>query len=73
MPDRRPAWALSSHAIGRPKGSRNRFSQKFVDEFYEHWLMHGAAAIDEVCPTLPAVYVSVADSERERLDAISYD
>lgn len=41
---------------GRPKGSRNKFAESFIDDFYADWLEHGAAVIAAVRAEKPDVY-----------------
>jgi len=56
------AWkpGQSGNPAGRPKGSRHRFSEKFVSDFLADWEQHGAAVIKEVRETKPDVYLRAA-------------
>ena len=45
---------------GRPKGSRARFSEKFLQDFIEHWEVHGTKALDDCLDADPAAYVGHA-------------
>jgi hypothetical protein len=47
---------------GRPKGSRNRFAQAFVDDFLADWEKHGASTIKTVREKDPSVYLRVAST-----------
>jgi hypothetical protein len=57
-----PAWqpGQSGNPAGRPKGSRHRFSEKFVGDFLKDWEQHGAAVIEEVRKAKPDVYLRTA-------------
>ena len=39
---------VSGNPSGRPVGSRNRFGEKFVTQFMEHWNIHGEKVLDEL-------------------------
>lgn len=45
---------------GRQKGSRNRFSEAFVNDFIEHWEVHGVAALDKCFEEEIGVYMNTA-------------
>jgi hypothetical protein len=47
---------------GRPKGSRNQLGEAFIAELYEHWQIHGIAAIKKVCDKHPVEYLKVIAS-----------
>jgi hypothetical protein len=47
---------------GRPKGSRNKFGEAFIADFYEDWKAHGVEAIKDMREKSPADYVKVAAS-----------
>jgi len=59
----RPAhwWkpGVSANPKGRPKGTRNKLSQQFLDDLWAHWQGHGPSAIAELCDTNPYGYVKV--------------
>ena len=38
---------------GRPKGSRNKLGEAFIEELYQSWLANGATAIEVVLKTKP--------------------
>jgi hypothetical protein len=42
---------------GRAPGSRNRFSQRVLDDAIAHWETHGAAAMDDMRAEKPNEYV----------------
>jgi hypothetical protein len=50
----------SGNPAGRPKGSRNKFSEQFIDDFYADWLAGGAEAIRRAREERPADYLRVA-------------
>jgi hypothetical protein len=47
---------------GRPKGSRNKLGEAFMDDLYQSWLAHGPAAIEAVLKTKPDAYLKVIAS-----------
>ena len=52
----------SGNPAGRPKGSRVRFAEAFVDDFLEDWELHGADAIAECRKEDVSTYIRVAAS-----------
>jgi hypothetical protein len=55
---------------GRPVGSRNRLSEKFLSDLQKVWLKKGAAALDRVADQNPEILVRVVASILPRqLDA----
>jgi len=52
----------SGNPAGRPKGSRNKIAEAFIDDLYASWLVHGADAIRRMCEERPHDYVKVAAS-----------
>ena len=44
---------------GRPKGSRNKLAQKFIDEAYASWEKHGAAVFERLATESPAKYAQI--------------
>src|SRR5215468_9392697 len=44
---------------GRPKGSRNKLAQEFIDACYDSWQTHGAAALDRMATETPAKYCAL--------------
>lgn len=47
---------------GRPKGSRNKLGEAFIQDFYADWEDHGADAIRTMREERPHEYVKVAAS-----------
>jgi hypothetical protein len=45
---------------GRPKGSRNKLTTEFFDDFYAAWQQHGATALKEVAENSPRDFVRAA-------------
>jgi hypothetical protein len=45
---------------GRPLGSRNKFSQQYVEDFYEVWQQEGKSALIRAARQSPARYIAVA-------------
>lgn len=50
----------SGNPAGRPKGARNRFSEKFINDFMADWEENGAAVIAQVRAEKPDVYLRTA-------------
>ena len=44
---------------GRPKGSRNKLAQDFIDACYDSWQKDGAAALDRMATESPAKYCAL--------------
>jgi hypothetical protein len=57
-----PPWqpGQSGNPVGRPKGARSRFSEKFVNDFLADWEAHGAEVIAQVRAEKPDVYLRTA-------------
>lgn len=47
---------------GRPKGSRNKLGEAFIEDMLSDWEQHGVAAIAEVRETKPDAYLKVVAS-----------
>lgn len=47
---------------GRPKGSRNKLSEAFFDDFYADWKEHGKTAIQDARLKDPVAYMKTAAS-----------
>jgi hypothetical protein len=45
---------------GRRVGSRNKFSQQYVEDFYEVWQQEGKSALIRAARQSPARYIAVA-------------
>lgn len=52
----------SGNPAGRPKGSRNKFSEAFLSDFCADWEEHGVVAIRTMRAERPHEYVKVAAS-----------
>ena len=50
----------SGNPNGRPKGSRNKFSEEFLDDFREVWAEEGSNAIKTMAKDRPGDFVRVA-------------
>ena len=44
---------------GRPKGSKNKLAESYLQDLYEHYLEEGQAAIKRVCEERPDVYIQL--------------
>lgn len=49
----------SGNPTGRPKGSRNKLSQKFLDDLYKDWRRHGNDVLKSVRFQCPEVYLKI--------------
>ena len=58
------AWekGQSGNAAGRPKGSRARLSEAFVNDVQEDWKLHGIATLQRVRQDDPSTYLRVVAS-----------
>ena len=56
-----PAWepGKSGNPVGRPKGSRVRLGETFLNDLLADWDTHGAASIAEMREKSPGDYVKV--------------
>lgn len=52
----------SLNPAGRPKGSRNKLNEKFIEALYEDFQAHGEEAIAEVRQTDPGSYLRIVAS-----------
>ena len=50
----------SGNPNGRPKGSRNKFSETFLADFLATWEAHGKAVLEHVATNYPSVFLRVA-------------
>lgn len=51
---------VSGNPKGRPKGSRNKINEAFLEDFHEAWLALGRPALLTMAWTEPAKFVQVA-------------
>ena len=49
----------SGNPNGRPKGSRNKLGEAFVQDVYAKWMDKGEAALDEMIANEPGAFVRV--------------
>jgi len=49
----------SGNPHGRPKGSKNRLSEDFLQALTENFAIHGKQAIDRVCKDSPGEYLRI--------------
>ena len=54
-------------ASGRPKGSRNKLAQDFIDKVYEDWQAHGAKAIIAMREQSPSKYCTLVAATAKAL------
>lgn len=52
----------SGNPAGRPKGSRNKFSEDFINDVVKHWKKNGGEVLDRVCLEQPAAYLKIVAS-----------
>jgi len=59
-----PAWprGQSGNPLGRPKGSRNKLSEAFLQDLQAHWQQYGKDAIHQVYKNRPHEYVKIVAS-----------
>jgi hypothetical protein len=46
----------SGNPAGRPKGSRNKLSEDFLDDAYQQWLLHGSKALETMATSEPSKF-----------------
>ncbi len=51
-----------TNPAGRPRGSRNKLSEAFLQDFYEVWLEEGEQALRTAARKSPARFIAVAAS-----------
>ena len=49
----------SGNPAGRPKGSRNKLGEAFIQDIYAKWQDHGATAITRMIEEEPGAFVRV--------------
>ena len=47
---------------GRPKGSRNRLGEHFIEALFQDWSKHGPLVIERVRESNPAIYLKIVAS-----------
>jgi hypothetical protein len=47
---------------GRPRGSRNRLTEVFLQDLLASWEKHGAEVIERLCQNDPATYLKIVAS-----------
>ena len=52
----------SGNPKGRPKGSRNKLSEKFLADIARDWSKHGKEVLDSVRVLQPGIYLRVVAS-----------
>ena len=52
----------SGNPSGRPKGARNRLSEKFIEELHDSFEQHGAGVIEELMRESPGEYLRIIAS-----------
>jgi hypothetical protein len=52
----------SGNPSGRPKGSKNKLGEAFIQDLYEHWQMNGVEVLDRAAKEKPADYLKVVAS-----------
>lgn len=57
----------SGNPKGRPKGSRNKLSEKFMADMAKDWSKHGKEILDKVRELQPGIYLKIVSG------LISYD
>jgi len=55
-------WRFQEGNAGRPKGSRNKLGEAFIDDLFADWLGHGTEVIAKVREDDPSVYLRVMAS-----------
>ena len=52
----------SGNPMGRPKGAKNKISEKFLENLYENWEKHGVDALEKAAESDPMQYVKMVAS-----------
>jgi hypothetical protein len=55
-------FILGNSAGGRPKGSRNKLCEAFIDNLYQDWQANGAETIARVREERPQDYLKIVAS-----------
>jgi hypothetical protein len=57
--DARGRFLTGNNGGGRPKGSRNKLGEKFIEDAFEEWKKSGPAALKTMAETDPGGFVRV--------------
>ena len=57
--ERTGRFLTGNNGGGRPKGSRNRLGEKFIEDAYAEWKKSGPAALETMAKTDPGGFVRV--------------
>ena len=60
--DEKGRFVTGNSGGGRPKGSRNKLGEQFLDDLYADWQEHGQGVIQAVRSQKPEVYMKVVAS-----------
>ena len=52
----------SGNPMGRPKGSKNKISEKFLENLQDNWEKHGIGALEKAAENDPMQYVKMVAS-----------
>jgi Family of unknown function (DUF5681) len=52
----------SGNPAGRPKGSRNKLAEGYLDDVYQKWLQHGSKALETMATSEPAKFCQIIAS-----------
>lgn len=60
--DEKGRFVSGNSGGGRPKGSRNKLGEQFIQDLYADWIEHGVAAVAVVRAERPQDYLKVVAS-----------
>jgi hypothetical protein len=60
MPRQSTQFQRGNPGGGRPKGSKNKISEDFLQDFHAAWLTHGKAALEKLIEERPSEFVKIA-------------
>ena len=52
----------SGNPMGRPKGAKNKISEKFLENLQDNWEKHGIGALEKAAESDPMQYVKMVAS-----------
>ena len=60
-PGMKPAWkpGESGNLSGRPKGSRNKLGEAFIEDVYNTWKERGQEVLDWMCENDPSAFARI--------------